>query len=117
MVNIEKCKIWKYYSEGFTLIELIIVLSVLGIISAIAIPSYVSVINYAEEKSCDISKSQIEKIYKLYLLTEDIEHSDIIFEQFLNEYDTVCPLGSSISYFDDKVRCDFHDKEKEVPYL
>lgn len=123
---IKKYKLWKHNNKGFTLIELIVVLSVLGIIFAIAIPSYVSVLAHTNEKACVISRLQLEKMYELYLLNKDVEHSDYIFEQFFKEfeYDKICPLGSAITYYNNQVRCNYHDnkdngdgEEEEVPFL
>lgn len=123
METIKKYKYQKYGKMGLTLIELIIVLFVLGIILAIAIPSYVSVIRYSKEQSCSISRLQLERMYEIKLQVENVGHSDEVFEKFLNNYDGVCPLGGTYTYFNNEIECQFHDRDsseddkEEVPFL
>lgn len=122
MDTIEKYKIMKPSVHGFTLIELIVVISILGIILAIAIPSYVSVISNTKERVCTTSRSQLEKNYEIKLQVEDVGHFDKLFEEFMIDYDNVCPMGGTITYFNNQMRCNFHDEDNEnevgeVPYL
>lgn len=77
--------------EGFTLIELIIVITILGILATITIPSFVRYVEKAKEGVCNFNCLKSEKQYNAYLEIEEIEHSEVIFTKFVEEYDDLCP--------------------------
>lgn len=54
--------------KGFTLIELIVVLAVLGIIMAIAVPRFIGVQADAEEKADETTLEMIAKAAELYFV-------------------------------------------------
>lgn len=86
-------------------------------------------IEKTKEEVCNVNCLQLEKMYYLYLLMEEIEHSEVIFVQFLQEYEEhICPDHGNISYVDGKVKCSVHirgadavseedDDDKSVPFL
>ena len=114
-------------AKGFTLIELIIVIAILGIIAAIAIPQLSGFKNITEERVCTTNRKTVERFYNTFLLEN--EHRESTFNQFLIEnFDQVCPGGGVISYDDEEVKCSLHDDsdgendevdppEDEVPWL
>jgi prepilin-type N-terminal cleavage/methylation domain-containing protein len=65
--------------KGFTLIELIVVLAVLGIIALIAIPRFLTVQETAKEDSDVSSGAMISKAAELYVVQEkyDITSGDL----------------------------------------
>lgn len=113
------------YDKGFTLIELIIVIFIVGILSAIIVPGYSEYIKKAEETACDTNSSQLERMYQVHLESQNIEHTDAVFEQFLQEYDeNICPDYGIITYVEGQIECSVHtgndsteNNGEEVPFL
>lgn len=99
-------------SDGFTLVELIIVIAILGIITAVAVPRLTGFKSMAEERVCYANRKTVEKMYSAFLLEND--HEDNIFNQFIIEnFDEVCPVDGVISYVDGKVKCGVHEDGSE----
>ena len=113
-------------SDGFTLVELIIVIAILGIIGAMAVPRIAGFKRTAEESVCAANRKTVERMYSAFLVEKDIDHEDSIFNQFVIEnFDGVCPNGGVISYDGGKVKCSVHETSgeedegpgEEVPWL
>jgi prepilin-type N-terminal cleavage/methylation domain-containing protein len=117
----------KEYTKGFSLIELIVVISIMAIISSIAVPAYAGYRKKAEENVCKANSLQLERLYEVYLISENLTHTESAFSQYLHEYDKdICPNHGEISYVDEKIECSVHPREDdsnsdedegEVPYL
>ena len=112
-------------NEGFTLLELIIVIAILSILAAIAFPSIIGYIEMTNERVCNLNCLELEKTYNTYLEIENIQHTEEIFTKFLEDNDEICPRHGEISYKEGIFRCKIHlnedqdedDDEEEVPYL
>ena len=76
----------KKQKKGFTLIELVVVIAILSILAAILIPFISEWIKTAQEEVCTINKIKIGQYYQAQLVLDDIEHRDILFEQFCQGY-------------------------------
>lgn len=97
-------------SDGFTLVELIIVIAILGIIAVIAVPRLTGFKSMAEERVCASNRKTVERMYSAFLLENDIDHEDSVFSQFISEnFKEVCPAGGVISYEDGKAKCSVHE--------
>lgn len=114
-------------SNGFTLVEVVVVMAILGVLATLSVPRLAGFRNFAEERVCDVSRKSLEREYVAFMFQNELVHDDNIFNQFLaNNYPVVCPTDSVISYEDGKVKCSVHysgsaDNEEppgeEVPWL
>ena len=109
-------------NDGFTLVELLATLVILGLILAISIPSIGSVILTAEERACHSNQQLIEDGYERMILTDN---SDLTFSAYMDGNQlNQCPADGIYTYVDEKVTCSKHprfDNDKpepeEVPWL
>jgi prepilin-type N-terminal cleavage/methylation domain-containing protein len=121
-------KVWSLKcGSGFTMIEVIVVIAVLGILAGIAVPRFVGYRALAVERVCQTNRKSAERLYQAFQADE--ANAGITFDQFLIEnFDEVCPDGGAINYVDGKVLCGLHseiedpsdDEEPpggEVPWL
>ena len=66
-------------NRGFTLIEIIVVIAILAILSAIAVPRFIGYTDATKEQVCNMNCKTIERAYEIYLESEELEHSDTLF--------------------------------------
>lgn len=100
-------------SGGFTLVELIVVVAILGIIAAVAVPRLSGFRSKVEESVCAANRKTVERMYSAFLLENDIDGISA-FDQFLIEnFKVVCPAGGVISYEDGNVKCGVHEDGSE----
>ncbi|MGM0777897.1 MAG: type IV pilin protein [Bacillota bacterium] len=109
------------------MIELLAVIAVLGNLAAIAVLSIGGIIEKSRRDVCDANTVEFERQYERNLHLDGIEHSDVVFVQFLMGFgENVCPLDGVIRYVNGEAYCSIHseiadDEEKEdeegVPFL
>lgn len=116
-------------NDGFTLLETLIVTTILAIILSIAVPLYKGHIERTKQIICNVNCAQLERMYHFHLITENRKHTNYVFEEFLLQYNvSVCPSNGDIKYQNGKVRCVLHSKDesnenegdeedRDVPFL
>jgi prepilin-type N-terminal cleavage/methylation domain-containing protein len=103
-------------NRGFTLVELLIVLVVMGIFSAISVLVYDTIIDNVNDDLNEIFTDEIERNYKQFLIVEDLEHSDILFQSFM--YDYYPDYVGEFSFIDNQiVHKETIEEDESVPFL
>lgn len=119
--------------RGFTLVELMVVVVIIGILVGIAVPSYKKVTGTAEGKACAANQRTIEGALQLYRLdnegqlpADDGETNDSDFQKFLKgeqigdddaepekyfSETPKCPTGGRYSLEDESVTCSKHERD------
>lgn len=107
----------KIDTKGYTLIELIAVLVLLGVIALIAILSVAKRIEKAKEEVCKSYRMEISQTYKLQLQFDDLEHNEMTFNTYLLEIDgTPCPENGKLVYKDGVILCNIHSEVNDFDY-
>lgn len=97
--------------KGFTLIELIVVIAILGILALFLVPSFLGYTKDAQKATCVANRNIIERSYSFYKIrNEDVKLSEYILNDGSEYKDTQCPSGGIYTYDDEngKVLCSIH---------
>jgi hypothetical protein len=103
------------------------VILVLGILAGIAVPIYFHFIEQYKSDLYEVNHVEVSRQYEQYMDFEQVDHSPVVFEEFLREIDgDVCPVDDELSFVDGHVKCSVHsdgDEDEDdvnddgVPYL
>lgn len=108
--------------SGFTLIEVVVVMCIIGVLGMMIAPAYAGYVDKARERVCEVRCLEMERMYEGQLVLENKGHSDMDFNIFMIEHnEDICPTKGNITYVDGKVICDIHqeseDSGEELPIL
>ncbi len=92
----------KNSKKGFTLVELIVVISILAILALILVPSIIGYTAKAKETTCDLNKSQLKQEITIY-----IESNSLLLSDLSNE-----PHKAAITAILKRATCPFHGEYK-----
>ncbi len=84
---------------GWTLIELVIVIVILGIIASVTIPAYMNMTDSAEINSCQAAQATIRSAVSIYYAKHKGTLPDSLTNgMFVNATIPACPTTGSITY-------------------
>ncbi len=102
-------------NKGFTIVELVIVIAIIGILAAIAIPPYNNYLEKTRQLVCETNRTQLERWLSIEItLNSNIATPNAqkeFIDNFIQEHETnICPSGGSIEYYNGKLICTLHSK-------
>ncbi len=84
---------------GWTLIELVIVIVILGLIAAVTVPAYMNMTDSAEINACQAAQATIRSAVSIYYAKhKGVLPDNLAASMFMNAQIPVCPVDGTITY-------------------
>jgi len=84
--------------EAFTLVEIMIVVAIIGLLAAIAIPNFVRATNESKQRACITNLQKIEQVKTAFLAgQQSVADHPLLMEELFPEPNNrpVCPSGGT----------------------
>jgi len=106
--------------KGFTLMELMIVIVIIGVLAAIAVPAYKGYVERAQKTACEANRRILSTAAGMYYIDNNQAYATSVAElvDFVdNAASLKCPGGGTYSLASDgiEVHCTNHPPEPTTP--
>ena len=99
-------KMLKNNEKGFSLVELMVVVVIIGVLVAIAIPVYNRTTDRAEKGACHANQRMIEGAASQYEMNTGESINDVNdLKEYFKDGTPTCPSGGTYEIEDGKVKC------------
>lgn len=92
----------KRHAWGFTLVEIMIVVAIIGLLASIAIPNFVKARLGAQQRACILNLKQIDGAKEMWALEKKKSAGSPILDTEINDYikngAPKCPGGGAYTY-------------------
>jgi len=91
----------KKYKSGFTFIELIVVIAIMGVLAVVLVPSYIQYFEKSREAVCRNNRAEIVRLYNTEKLTMNVDNGHELqtftLSAFIEKNGLVCPFDGKYS--------------------